>query len=287
MVFYRTLFGTLFVAALALATRQHQVWRRPPIAVYGLGILLAVHWTLYFFAIKNTSTASAVLLTYMAPVFMAAISPFMLKERIRLSTVAALLLSIAGTVVITLSNADGPEDVRLPGVLFALAGGLAMALLITATKRYAQDTPPLQFILHQSFAAGVLYLPFLFFFDYSLTSVELIKVSLLGVVFTGLSGVIFIWALHRIPATNAGILSYLEPVSTAVLAAILLGEALTPEVIFGCVAIVLAGTIVVVAPPGQKRTPKVITEELPGVAEIVVNAEDEEQSELTQALSRA
>jgi drug/metabolite transporter (DMT)-like permease len=67
----------------------------------------------------------------------------------------------------------------------------------------------------------------------------------LGVVLTGGVNIVFVAALRWVPATTAGILAYMEPVSGAVLAAILLGEDLTAPVIVGGLAIVAAGVAVV------------------------------------------
>jgi DME family drug/metabolite transporter len=93
--------------------------------------------------------------------------------------------------------------------------------------------------------------PSLLFVDVgSLGSTDLGYLALLGTVLTGLTGVVYVGALRWVPATTAGILAYMEPVSAALLAAALLGQALTPAVVVGGVAIVIAGVAVALRTPG-------------------------------------
>jgi drug/metabolite transporter (DMT)-like permease len=81
---------------------------------------------------------------------------------------------------------------------------------------------------------------------YTIGSRELGYLVLLGVGITGLTGAVYILALRAVPATTAGILGYLEPLSAVVLAAIVLGEDPGPATVIGGAAIVAAGVAVVV-----------------------------------------
>jgi DME family drug/metabolite transporter len=82
-------------------------------------------------------------------------------------------------------------------------------------------------------------------------------------VLTGVTGVVYVGALKWVPATTAGILAYMEPVSAALLAAAILGEALTPAVIVGGAAIVAAGLVVATRTPEQ---PGSVEEPVPATA---------------------
>jgi drug/metabolite transporter (DMT)-like permease len=220
--------------------------------VIALGVLLAIHWSLYFAAIKHTSVASAVLITYAAPIFMALLAPVLIREHVPAASVAALGVSMAGIAAISLSGGSGDEAVRATGVVLAVFAAITYAFLIVLLKRWGADVHPTTVIVWQEGTAAVVLAPSLLFADYgSVGATQVAYLLLLGVVLTGVTGVVYVGALKWVPATTAGILAYMEPVSAALLAAAILGEALTPSVIVGGAAIVAAGVVVASRTPAQ------------------------------------
>jgi drug/metabolite transporter (DMT)-like permease len=250
IVFFRVAFSAAAVALVLVAAGRRDLMRRPPPIVILLGVLLAAHWSLYFAAIKETSVASAVLITYAAPIFMAMLAPLLIREHVPALSVGALAVSMAGITVISLSGGSGDEAVRATGVVLAVFAAITYALLIVLIKRWAADVHPTTLVVWQEGTAAVVLAPSLLFADLgSMGSGELGYLALLGVVLTGFTGVIYVGALKWVPATTAGILAYMEPLSAALLAAALLGEALTPAVVVGGVAIVIAGVAVALRTP--------------------------------------
>ena len=252
IVFFRVLLSASFIALLLVAARRRDLLRRPPGAVMGLGVLLAIHWGLYFAAIKETSVASAVLITYAAPIFMAMLAPALIREHVPRSSVVALVVSMAGIAAISLSGGSGGEEVRIVGAVLALFAAITYALLIVFLKRWAADVHPMTLVAWQEATAAVVLSPALLFTSFGgVSGSDVAYLVVLGVALTGLSGVIYVGALKWVPATTAGILAYMEPVSAAVLAALLLDESLTPAIVVGGAAIVAAGVVVALqTPPG-------------------------------------
>lgn len=249
IVWIRVLFSTTTVALLILATGRRELLRRPPLGVLALGVLLAVHWSLYFSAIKQTSVASAVLIAYLAPVFMALMAPVLIGERVPAVSIGALVVSVGAIALISLSGGSGGEEVRLVGVVLALGAAATFALLIVLLKRWAADTDPMTVVVYQDGLVALLLTPALIGIHSAPSGADLGRLALLGVVLTGITGVVYVAALRWVPATTAGILAYMEPVSAALLAALLLGQRLTVAVVVGGVAIVAAGVAVVLASP--------------------------------------
>lgn len=246
IVFWRVALSAAAVAALLAVARRRELFDlRGNRAAFALGVLLAVHWSLYFAAIKETSVASAVMITYAAPIFMALLAPVLIGERVPRVSVAALAVSIVGILLITLSGGDGSGEVRALGVALAVLAAVTYAFLIVLVKRWAAELHPVTFVLYQSATAAVVLLPAAVAGGLALEGREIGYLLVLGVVLTGLTGVVYIGALHLVAATTAGILAYVEPVSAAVLAALLLGEGLGPGVVAGGLAIVAAGVAVV------------------------------------------
>ncbi len=263
IVFFRVALAAAAVALILLAAGRRDLLRPPPRQVIALGVLLAIHWSLYFAAIQHTSVASAVLITYAAPIFMAMLAPVLIREHVPAASVVALVVSMAGIVAISLAGGSGDEAVRATGVVLAVFAAITYAFLIVLLKRWGSDVHPTTVIVWQEGTAAVVLAPSLLFAHYdSVGATQVGYLLLLGVVLTGVTGVVYVGALKWVPATTAGILAYMEPVSAALLAAAILGEALTPAVIVGGAAIVAAGVVVAArtpAPGGSVEEPVPVT----------------------------
>ena len=249
IVFYRVLFAAAAIAVVLVLARRAELLRTPNRAVLVLGLLLALHWTCFFAAIQETSVASAVLVTYSSPVLVAILAPAVLGEHVPAVSVAALAVSLGGIALIALSGGGG--DVRATGVALAIGAAATNALLFVGFKRFAADVAPVTVVLYETVVAAVVLSPAALAGGYSLGVEEIGYLFVLGVVLTGLVIVVFVAALRDVPATTAGILAYMEPVSAAALAALLLGETPSAAVIAGGVAIVASGAIVALRAPAS------------------------------------
>jgi drug/metabolite transporter, DME family len=255
MVFYRVALTAGAVAAALLLMRRRELLRVPNRAVFALGVLVAFHWSAYFWAIKETSIASAVLITYAAPVLMALIAPLLIGELVPRVSVAALAVSLSGIALITLSRGEAGGAVRPLGVLLAALAAVSFAFLLVLLKRYAADVDPLTWVLWESVSAAAVLSPAAVLGGLPQGAADVGYLLFLGLFLTGLLSVFFIAAVRFVPATTAGILMYMEPVSAALLAAVLLGEPLTWQVAVGGAAIVAAGVAVVVRTPDPPHAP--------------------------------
>ena len=74
---------------------------------------------------------------------------------------------------------------------------------------------------------------------------------LLGIVFTGISTLVYAVLLRHVTAQAAGILTFLEPVAAVFLAWVLLDESLAPQAIVGGALVLLAGIAVVALEPAE------------------------------------
>ena len=249
IVAWRVLLSAGSVALILGLMRRWDLLRRPRWPVLALGALLAVHWALYFLAIKQTSVASAVLVTYAGPIVIAMLAPLLIGERVPPISVGALAVSAAGIALISLSGGSGESAVRPEGVLLAVGTAISMAVLVVLLKRFGSESDPRTVVVYLDGTATALLWPALVFADYPLSAESVGYLLLLGVVLTGLFGLIYVLALRWVPATTVGILSYMEPVAAAILAALLLGERLTVAVLVGGAAIVAAGVAVVLRTP--------------------------------------
>lgn len=252
LVFFRLALASLTMA-VALAIVRPALLRPASgqASLVVLGVILAVHWFLYFQTIKLSSVALAVVTVYTAPIFIALVGPFVLPEPRSLVSLLALVPATAGIVLIALAWEDGGHA-RPLAIATGIAAGASYAALVIVVKRLRSGLPPATIHVWTVTIAALALAPFLATAPRVLPDdgAELASLLLLGIVFTGLSGLIFVTLLGHVSAQAVGVLAFVEPVSAALLAWAILDEPLGPVVLLGG-ALVLAGGVAVVlhAPP--------------------------------------
>jgi drug/metabolite transporter (DMT)-like permease len=258
LVFWRCLVAalTLPVLLLALGRLDALVPRSRRAQLLGLGLLLAVHWLLFFETIKRASVAVAILLVYTAPIFLAVLAPLVLPERRSRVGLLALAISSPGILLIALG---GGEDVHVDAVALAtgLGAALTYAFLIIWTKTVVRAVSPFTLAFWDYLIASAALAPLLAGGGRAVPAgSEWPAVLVLGAVLTAVTGVVYVFSLREVTAQAAGLLAYLEPVSASLLAWAILGEAVGWEVAAGGVAVILGGALVVVRERAEPVSPE-------------------------------
>jgi drug/metabolite transporter (DMT)-like permease len=265
LAFLRLALAALTLAAVALLSGRLRLLRpgRHLPALLALGVVQAVHWWLFFEAIKRGSVALAVLTFYAAPVFLALLAPLFLPEALSNVALGALVPAGLGIALVALAGEDGRTFAWL-ALACGLGSALSFAVLLIVSKRLLHaEAPPLTVAFWDCLVGTLVLSPALLFAAPVLPDRPggWGAVLLLGVVFTGLSTLAYAAILRHVTAQAAGILTFLEPVSAVVLAWILLGESLTPQALLGGALVLLAGIGVVALEPNEQH----ISESVAGV----------------------
>jgi DME family drug/metabolite transporter len=269
LVFFRLALAALATGVAATLLGRRELLRLPaaPVRVLALGALLAVHWFLFFETIKLASVAVAVLLVYTAPVLLALLAPFFLAERRSRVALAALVPAAAGLATIALGGGEEAGATPL-AVAAGLGAALSYAALVIATKRVVATVHSATITFWTYAAAGVPLAPLLLTAERVVPrGAELAYVLLLGVVFTALSGFLFVTLLRRVTAQAVGVLAYVEPVSAAMLAWAVLGQPLGTAVVVGGALVTAAGVLVVAAEPEDASPMEAPPQSLPSARE--------------------
>jgi drug/metabolite transporter (DMT)-like permease len=253
---FRTALATLALAVgLALAGRLDLL--RVPVARGRLalsGLLLAVHWWCYFEAIKLAGAAVANFTVYTAPILLAVLAPLVLPESRSRPALAAVLPGGTGLLVIALGGGAQGGHVRPLAIAVGLLGALTYTVLVLLTKDLTVRLDPLTIALWDYGIATLALAPFLPTASRIVPHWDEVPwIVLLGVLFTGISGYGYVFLLGRVTAQAMGILSYIEPVSAAVLTWAILGQSFGWQVAVGGALVVLAGAIVVLFEPADVR----------------------------------
>ena len=206
------------------------------------GFFLALHFATWISSLGFTSVANSTVLVNTAPVWVAALTPFLTRERVSGRAWLGIAASVTGAVIIGFGDFAGGGRALL-GDALALAGSLALALyLLLGRQLRATLSLPAYLLLCYGSATVLLWLAVLVT-GQTLSGFNLQTWgALLGmaVVSQHLGHSSYNWAIKYFSAGFIAVCLLGEPVLGSLLAWWLLGEALTWGKALGG-AIILAG----------------------------------------------
>lgn len=252
-VFFRMFFGGLVVAAwMAGSGRLGELkglGRRKLVQVGIQGLILTLNWFLFLTALDLTNVATAELLAYCGPVFVAALAPAVTGERFDARIVGPLVLALGGIIVILAPQGLAvAEPSELLGAGMAFASALTYAALLLRSKKILRGISSGALMVIEYSVASVVLAPFVVAAwrsgDMPSSPGAYAALVTLGVVHTGLTGALFLGGLRRVRTDRVAILMYLEPAAAVVFAALFLGEPLTVTTVLGGAMVIGGGLIV-------------------------------------------
>ena len=243
IIFYRIVFAVIILFIVLLISGNLNKIRLKENKKYLIlfSLLQLITMVSYFISILNASVSTAVLLLYTAPVYVTLISPLLLKESLTKKGIIALILSVAGIILIV--DPAKLEFSRLMGILAGIAAGLSYAGQIMTSKHIcATYSGYSQAFWSFAIAALVLFPVGLAPTDIVLGNI--IYLVLMAIFPTILSVSLYFNGLKTVKAQSASILGLLEPVSAVILAFLILGETISILVLTGGALILIGAALV-------------------------------------------
>jgi drug/metabolite transporter (DMT)-like permease len=259
LVFWRIALGTLALGIGAVVSGRHDLLRlgRTGRWTLLLGPGLAFIWFCNFETMKLSSVSVAVLTAYTSPVFLALLAPLFLPERLSRAVLIFLPIALGGLALIALGG-EGGAHARPLAIVVGISGAVVLAFLVIIQKHIVREVNPIGLSFWIDVFALVSLAAVLPFSGRVLPSAnELGFLVILGVIFTAISGLIWLTLLRHVTAQAMGFLSYLEPVSASLLAWVLLGQRLGLAVTVGGALVLTAGLIVILSEPAESAVGEV------------------------------
>lgn len=218
------------------------------------GIILAVHWSAFFEAIRVSSVAVGLLAYATFPAFTVLFESLFERKRPDRANVLFSGITLFG-VFLVVPRFTLAEPVLL-GVLWGLLSGGTFALLAILNRGLAKRHSSLRVAFYQDLFAAVALLPVLCGGVPRLTGRDLALLAVLGVLCTAVAHTLFIRGMRGVNAQTASLIAGLEPVYGILLALAFLGEVPAGRTVLGGV-IILGAVLAVTLRAGTEGRPGV------------------------------
>lgn len=247
-------FGAAIIVGVVLAIRRKPFFSRSPL-VYVQALFFFLGAYLYLVAVDFLTAGLATVIFYTYPAIVAVVAVFALRERLTIRTVAAVVLAMAGVVLI--SGVVAPQELQLSveGIALSIAAAVSFAVYVVLGQKTLAKDSQLTLTFTMSAMSAVLcavlfpvQLPPLL----QMTPLQWGWGFAIALLCTVLPVFLLLAAIKRIGSTKASLISVLETPTSLLLAFALLGETVTIMQGVGC-ALVAASILVTTLPAKQKK----------------------------------
>lgn len=248
----RLTFATMLLAPLALIRHRDEIKRLTQtewLLAVSSGIFLAVHFATWITSLEFTSVASSVVFVSTGPLWVALLSPMLLKEHVSRTAIIGLGLALVGGTIIGLSDACmWDAGLACPALADVLQGPAMWGNFLALVGAW---TVTGYLIIGRKLRAGMSLIPYIFLV-YGIAAFVLIVIMIIaGDSPAGFApqtyGWIFLlaaipqlighstynWALKYLPAALVAVTTLGEPIGSAVLAYFILNETPAMAVLVG------------------------------------------------------
>lgn len=201
------------------------------------GAAIGVNWILLFESFRLTGVATGTICYYLAPVFLILASP-LLGEKLTAKKLVLSGTALLGMVFVSGVLSGGDTD--FVGIACGVGAAVFYASVMFMNKKLG-DIPANDKTMVQLGGASVVVLPYCLLsggFGLSeMTGIGWAHLAVLGVVHTGLCYWLYFGTMSKLPSQTVALFSYLDPVLSIILAALLLKEPFGWQAMVGAVLI--------------------------------------------------
>ena len=227
---FRSLVATITILLVMPSARRNWTWRAAAV-----GLAYALTLVLFVTANKLTTSANAIFLQSTAPLYLLALGPLILKERVRPVDVGVMAVVACGLACFFIGREPARITAPRPfeGNLVALLSGITWAFTITglrwlgsrpaAAPRSKAESSPMATVALGNILAFLICLPAVFPIERA-GPVDIAAVFYLGVIQISLAYLLLSAGVRFVPAVGTGTLLLIEPALNPVWTWLLHGE---------------------------------------------------------------
>lgn len=226
--------GRSLISALIMLA----VIRKPSMkfSLYKLGGAVAYTGTVALLAVayKHTTAANAILLQYTAPIYVALLGAWFLKERTTKLDWISIFLVFSGMILFFI---DKMSAGGMLGNIYATLSGFCFACMVLLLRKQ-KDESPLESVFWGNVLTAIVGLPFMF--GSTIDASSLIGLLILGIFQLGIPYILYALALKHVTALEAILIPVIEPLLNPVWVFLVIGETPGPWAFVGGIIVLTA-----------------------------------------------
>jgi drug/metabolite transporter (DMT)-like permease len=245
LAFLRGVIGSVFLLAVSLLIKHKvsfKALKENALLLILSGGAVGLNWIFLFESYRYTTISNATISYYFAPVFVMLLAPWVLKEKLSSVKIGCILTAMVGLFLIVQNGpagATGSYNHAL-GILYGLLAAAFYASVVLMNK-FIKNIAGFELTLVQLIAAAIVLLPYIGWRGQlsftGLTSSSIIFILILGIVHTGVAYYLYFTSIQQLKGQTIAVLSYIDPISAIIFAAIFLSESMTAVQIIGGILI--------------------------------------------------
>ncbi len=203
---------------------------------YKVGGAFAYVGTVLLFVIANklTTAATAILLQYTAPIYVALLGAWFLKERTTRLDWIAIVMVFGGMFLFFI---DEMSPGGMLGNIYAIISGFCFACMVLLLRKQ-KDGSPLESVFWGNVLTAIVGIPFMFSSMPDLRS--WIALLLMGVFQLGTAYILYAMAIKHVTALEAILIPVIEPLLNPVWVFLVIGETPGPWAFVGGIIVLTA-----------------------------------------------
>ncbi len=189
------------------------------------GILIALHWSTFFYAIKISNISTTLITLSSSAVFLVLLQPLFEKKKISFTELFLSIITIIGFVIIFRA-----EEMYVNGIIFGLISALLLAVFSIYNNKLIQNYKATKIAFYELFAAFI-FLTIVLFFNGDLNSSyfvlnrsDWVYITILATLCTAYPFVVATNLLRKMGPFTIILTNNLEPVYGILLAVIIFGD---------------------------------------------------------------
>ena len=247
---YRWGVATLALVFFGIATgRSFFISRKDLITIFVLSIFRAATSLSLVIAYQNIATGIASTIHFMYPLVVALVMMFFFREKKKLPVIIAVMLSIAGAVMLSSGDTEHPQDISSTGIIASVIPVFSYAAYIVGVRKsravnmdstvftsYVMGTGTLFFLIGAALTGGM---------HMATTSVEWLNILGIALPATALSNIMLVKAVKISGPTLTSLFGCLEPLTAVLIGFALLHERFTVTGAAGIILVLASVSYVV------------------------------------------
>ena len=203
--------------------------------IYGLGLVMGVHWGTFFHAMQISTVAVGILALFSYPMITILLEPLFTHRRLEIRDLISGILVMFGLLIMVWQDLElGLSGNIFQGAAWGVFSALLFSLRNLCQKYLFAAIPSGTLMFHQLVAVTILFLPFV---DLPATRVlnghDWLLLVMLGLLGTAAAHTLYTVSLKILAAKTVSLVGCMQPVVSILLAWVIIQEAPSIAVVVG------------------------------------------------------